>query len=187
MATAGVAACPELNAPGPVPERQLGLVRHRHVAARSVEVDRTVVRGANRARDVARDTAERRPVRTTRLVHDRSRRLPHPVPGDGGVLGDRVYVGVRRLCSDVLAPQGAPLLRRIGARVLRRGRRRAGCTAQLPVIDHAEARSVAGADVQRPVRAESQVAGRVARELLAPVLDEDCLSVRDGRAVHREA
>ena len=56
------------------------------------------------------------------------------------------------------------------------GRRR-GCVgiARLPVVDEVEARAVAAAHVERAVGAEGERADRVARELLAPVLDQHLL------------
>ena len=191
VAAGGVAARPQLDAPRPVPERQLGLIRDGHIAARSVEVDRPVVRGADRAGDVARDAAERRPGRPAGLVDDRAGRLAHAVPRDRGILRDRVHVVAAapagRLGPQVLTAQGAAFLRRIGARVLRRGGRSPGRAAELPVIDDVEARPVAGADVQRAVGPERQVALRMAGKLLAPILNEDGLRAGNGRATHREA
>ena len=67
-----------------------------------------------------------------------------------------------------------------GCRPRRRADRRTGFTgeADLAVVDAGEARAVAAAHVERAVGAERQRADRVARELLAPVLDEDVLAAR---------
>ena len=48
-------------------------------------------------------------------------------------------------------------------------------TAVLAVVGEVEARAVAGGDVERAVGAEGQAPERVARVLLAPVLDQDLL------------
>ena len=65
------------------------------------------------------------------------------------------------------ALRAADAARRIAARVERH--------AVLAVVDEVEARAVAAADVERAVGAEVDRADRVARELLAPVLDQHLL------------
>ena len=91
----------------------------------------------------------------------------------------------------VLAAQRAALGRRIAARV--DGRRAAGAAAQLAVVGAVEARPVAAAHVERAVGPEGDRADRVARELLAPVVDQHLLGpgarrrrstwIRDSRAL----
>src|SRR5262249_19138431 len=94
---------------------------------------------------------------------------------DGAVEADRV--GDR---TYVLRAQGAALRgRRLHAAADAAGRIVAGIhlrIAGLPVVDEIEARAVAGAGVQRAVRAEEQRADRVAGELLAPVLEQHLLA-----------
>ena len=77
---------------------------------------------------------------------------------------------------------GADAARRIAARVDRR--------AVLPVVDEVEAGAVPAAHVERAVGTEGQAADRVARVLLAPVLDQHLLRADHhvaGRLEPREA
>src|SRR5207247_5408137 len=74
---------------------------------------------------------------------------------------------------------------RIVARVLRRDDRIGGAT-ELSPVRRVEVRAVALAGVQRAVRPEEERARGVARELLAPVLDQDLLAGADRVAVHGE-
>ncbi len=110
----------------------------------------------------------------------------------GGVDADDRAVERRRIArrAQVLAPQGAAL----GARRRHRApdapwRVAAGIDGipVLPVVGEREARAVAGARVQRPVRAEVDGSYRVARVLLAPVLDQHLLRAGHDIAVRLES
>ena len=95
----------------------------------------------------------------------------------GAVERDRV-----RRRAQVLAPQGAALGRgRCQGAAAVAGRVAAG-VERVPVLSpvrEVEARAVAAAHVERAVRAERELADRVTRVLLAPVLDQHLL--RSGR------
>ena len=60
-------------------------------------------------------------------------------------------------------------------------------SAPLPVVDGVEARAVAAAHVQLLVGPEGQAPDRMARVLLAPVLDQHLFGAEIVRAAHREA
>ena len=84
--------------------------------------------------------------------------------------------------AEVLAAQRAALGASAASACRRRrpaDRRTGSCgRAELAVVDVVEARAVAAGHVERAVGAEREVADRVARELLAPVLDQHLLGAR---------
>ena len=86
----------------------------------------------------------------------------------------RAWSGHRRWSADPDSESHRPRCGRVGvchpAPEVRR--------QPLPVVDLIEARAVAAGDVQHPVRAEGERADRVARKLLAPVVDEHGLGAR---------
>ena len=122
-------------------------------------------------------------------IATRNKRVCGPCVARGRVHADHRPVEDGRLSRgppEALAAEGAALRRR---RRQRRpdapGRVTAGILggddwegrpAELPVIGVVEVRAVSGTRVQRAVQPEVEVAHRVARELLAPVVDEDLLS-----------
>ena len=99
--------------------------------------------------------------------------------------------------ADALERSAPPRARRRSSRCHRRRRagRRTGSSARRPdagraavlaVVGIVEARAVSTGHVEGAVRAEAQVADGMARELLAPVVDQDLLRGRDA-AAHRQA
>jgi hypothetical protein len=89
--------------------------------------------------------------------------------------------------AQVLGPQGPALAGRRAQIRPRRRRRIAAGVALLPVVVEGEARALAARDVELPVGAEDERSDRMARVLLAPIVDQDLLRPGHDVAARRQA
>ena len=170
---------------GPLPARPAEVVRG--LPSRALDpVDLLVVLPADVADpDLVRAGADRDPegvaqpggddAAAVRVAAREVRVSGEPRPGHR-VDADHGAVEARRVARrvGVLRPQRAAL----GARGRHRPARRvsARVVGRLAVVGVHEARPVARAGIERPVGPELDVADRMARELLAPVVDQDLLA-----------